>query len=151
MNTFIKMFYIVLALYWLPAIASMFGVTLSMFHSGFSDIPSWILQITLASLSINVTCYLYFKRKGKSVSVLKYPFILFFVSLILIPLSWGFTKMMSDPFDEQPQPLTNYGGISFHIPLEKYAYTVLSAVPILAAVISIVIVSAYLYEALSNK
>lgn len=62
MNTFIKIFYIVLALIWMPAIAAMVGNTLSMLNSGFSDVPTWVLIIALGALSLNVTCYLYFKK-----------------------------------------------------------------------------------------
>ncbi|EJO1118231.1 hypothetical protein NQ904_004623 [Escherichia coli] len=151
MNTFIKIFYIVLALIWMPAIAAMVGNTLSMLNSGFSDVPTWVLIIALGALSLNVTCYLYFKKSNKNTSFLKYPFVLFCVSLILMPLAWGYTKTMSDPFSEQSQTLANGGGVSFHIPLDNLVYAVLTAAPILAAAAAIIITAVNMYEALSNS
>lgn len=151
MNTFIKIFYIVLALIWMPAIAAMVGNTLSMLNSGFSDVPTWVLLIALGALSLNVTCYLFLKKRNKNTSFLKYPFALFGASLILIPLSWGYTKTMSDPFAEQSQTLVNDGGVSFHIPLDSLVYAVLTAAPILSAAAAILITAVNMYEALSNS
>ncbi|EIR4211960.1 hypothetical protein MWH93_004406 [Salmonella enterica] len=151
MNAFIKIFYIVLALIWMPAIAAMVGNTLSMLNSGFSDVPTWVLIIALGALSLNVTCYLYFKKRNKNTSFLKYPFVLFCVSLILMPLAWGYTKTMSDPLSEKSQTLVNGGGVSFHIPLDNLVYAVLTAAPILAAAAAIIITAVNMYEALSNS
>ncbi|EIE7418011.1 hypothetical protein LDT93_004417 [Salmonella enterica] len=151
MKTFIKIFYIVLALIWLPSIAAMVGNTLSILNSGLSDVPIWVVLIALASLSINVTCYFYYKRKNKNTTFLKYPFALFFASLILIPLSWGYTKTMSVPISEQPQPLTNNGGFSFQIPLDQLAHAVLTVAPILAAATAIIMTAVHMFESLCNK
>ncbi|EOG1717638.1 hypothetical protein ACK3OH_004526 [Salmonella enterica] len=144
---------IVLALLWLPAIGVALGLTFSAFQLGFSEIPPLVVLFALSALSISVTCYAYLKAKKKSTAFLKYPFGLFFATLVLIPLAQGFSKTMSDPISGQSQNVDagNVGDIALKLPFAEMAHGLLTAAPFLASVAAIGIVAVNMYEVLDRK
>ena len=142
-----------IALLWLPGIGVALGLTFSAFQLGFSEIPPLVVLFALSALSISVTCYAYLKAKKKPTAFLKYPFALFFVTLVLIPFAQGFSKTMSDPLGGQSQNVDagNVGNISLQLPLAEMAHGLLTAAPFLASVAAIGIVAVNMYEALDKK
>ncbi|HGP2725784.1 TPA: hypothetical protein ACLGO4_004598 [Salmonella enterica] len=150
MKTVIKIFYIVLALIWMPSIVAVLGNIVGMLQRGLSEIPYVVLLIALSALSINLTCYLLCKYKNKDISELKYSFRLFFASLILIPFSWGVSKAMSDPVAEQSQPITNESLNAFQINIGQMAKSLLIAAPVLTSAVAILIAIYCMFELLKS-
>ncbi|AZH37145.1 hypothetical protein DMK78_23570 [Salmonella enterica] len=155
-DVLMKVILIILALLWLPAFGAAMGFTLSAFHVGFSEIPPLVVLFALAALSINVTCYAYFKAKKKTTESLKYPFRLFFATLVLIPLAQGLSKTMADPFGEQSQKMVagnvgnNARDLVLNFPFAEIAHGLLTIAPFIASVSAIIIVAANMYEALDR-
>lgn len=150
MKTVIKIFYIVLALIWMPSIVAVLGNIVGMLQRGLSEIPYVVLLIALSALSINLTCYLLCKYKNKDISELKYSFRLFFASLILIPFSWGVSKAMSDPVAEQSKPITNESLNAFQINIGQMAKSLLIAAPVLTSAVAILIAIYCMFELLKS-
>lgn len=150
MKTVIKIFYIVLALIWMPSIVAVLGNIVGMLQRGLSEIPYVVLLIALSALSINLTCYLLCKYKNKDISELKYSFRLFFASLILIPFSWGVSKAMRDPVAEQSQPITNESLNAFQINIGQMAKSLLIAAPVLTSAVAILIAIYCMFELLKS-
>lgn len=149
-DVLMKVVLIILALFWLPALGVALGFTFSAFQLGFSEIPPLVVLFALSALSINITCFFYLKAKKKPTDFLKYPFGLFFATLVLIPLAQGLSKTLSDPLGGQSQNV-DAGNIALNLPFAEMAHGLLTVSPFLASVAAIAIVAANMYEALDRK
>ncbi|EGB7013671.1 hypothetical protein H8C17_002634 [Salmonella enterica] len=151
----VKLFYIILGLFWLPGIAGFIFNTFSMLHDGLSEIPQIILYITISALSILITCFFFLKIKKRDTKLLKYPLGLFIIALFVLPFAQGAKKAIAAPLIEQPQPVNSVNGIdglsAASLQLDVVAHALLTIVPVLASVAAICVSAVAMYEAIGNK
>ena len=144
-------FYILIAWFWLPALAVWAFHSISWVADGLSEIPKWILFLSLSSLSLIIASYIHCKKNKLDSEFLTMPFRLFLVSIVVLPFCQGYTKALSEGSPVEPSESKHSFIVNFSASVDAIKDALLIGAPVVASLTAIVIVIAYYWPNLRNK